>query len=398
MKKTRFIPLAKPLLDRREGDAVKRVLSTGWITQGPKAREFEEAFAAYVGARYACSISNCTAALHLALLSLGVGPGDVVITASHSFIATANSIRHCGAEPVFADIDLETYNMSPESLRGVLDGECKVKKGGLFYKGLSRVAAIMPVHQMGMPCDLRSILAISKRYAIPVVEDAACAMGSEIKSGRDGKWRRIGKPHAETACFSFHPRKLVTTGEGGMITTNDKELYEKIRLLKQHGMSISDRARHESKKVLFEEYLITGYNYRMSDINAAVGLEQLKKLPRMLRERRQIEKLYAEKLGSVRWLKLPAEPPYCRSNWQSYPVRVLKGAPVKRDVLMRILLNKGIATHRGIMNAHQEKAYAPAGIRLANSETARDSVVLLPLFCGMKRSEVERVACEIRNI
>ncbi|MBL7069659.1 MAG: DegT/DnrJ/EryC1/StrS family aminotransferase [Candidatus Omnitrophica bacterium] len=398
-----MIPIAKTFLDKREIEAVAKVLSSGWITQGPRVKEFEDAIASYVGARYACSVSSCTTALHLALLCVGVRPGDIVVTVSHSFIATANSIRHCGAEPLFVDIDLETYNMSAGNLEKTLKEDCEAKDGGLFYKnasgkrGQGRIAAIMPVHQMGTPCDLKAILSISRRFGLPVVEDAACAIGSEITIDNGTTWDKIGRPHGDIACFSFHPRKLLTTGEGGMVTTNNDEFDKRLRLLKQHGMSISDRIRHDLKKVVFEEYLVTGYNYRMSDIHAAVGLEQLKKMPGMFEERRGIAKIYQEGLKDIEWLKSPLEPLYCRTNWQSYPVRVLEEAPVKRDLLMQSLLDKGIATRRGIMNAHQEKAYALPGKALKNSETARDSVILLPLFCGMKKREIKKVICEIKD-
>jgi len=389
-----MLPIAKPCIGNEEIRAVEDVISSGWIMQGPKVKEFEDAFADYAGSKYACAVSSGTAALHLALLSVGVKPGEAVITVSHSFIATANSIRYCGAEPVFIDIELDDFNMSVGHLDKILNEEHELKGDRIYYKG-RRVACIMPVHQMGIPCDLKGILSLARKYNIPIVEDAACAIGSEIKVAT--RWEKIGRPHGDIACFSFHPRKVITTGEGGMMVTSNPAFDEKCRALRNHGMNIAGSARHTGNSVVFEGYSAVGYNYRLTDMQAAIGLEQLKKLPTILSDYKRIAARYSAELESVVWLKLLKEPSDSRFNWQSYPIRLLKEAPIKRDALMQRMLDNGISTRRGITNAHQEKAYR-CDMKLENSEIGRDSVVLLPIFYGMTDKEMDKIIEVIINV
>jgi dTDP-4-amino-4,6-dideoxygalactose transaminase len=385
-----MIPIAKPLLGDAEIAAAAEAIRSGWVSQGPLVARFERHFAEFVGAEYACAVSSCTTALHLALLAVGVQPGDEVITVSHSFIATANCIRYCGAQPVFVDIDPETYNMDP----------------GLIESAISdRTKAILCVHQMGMPCDMPAIVEIARRRGLKVIEDAACGSGSEIRIG--SRWERIGKPHGDIACFSFHPRKVITTGEGGMLTTNDPALDRRFRLLRQHCMSVPDTTRHSSATVIFEEYPEVGFNYRMTDIQAAIGIEQLKKLPDLVSQRRTLADRYRELLAHVPGLGLPVEPDWARSNWQSFCVRLPAGAD-QRAVMQR-MLDAGVSTRRGILCAHREAAYPPdtwscredrssCGCapgncrRLRQSEAAQERSIILPLYPQMAADEQERVA------
>ena len=373
-----MIPIARPVLGDAEAAAAARVIRSGWLTQGSEVASFEAEFARYVGAPHACAVSNCTTALHLALLALGVGAGDEVITASHSFIATANAVRHCGANPVFVDIRPDTFNLDPEALAKAIG---------------PRTRAILCIHQMGMPCDLAAILAIAREQGLAVVEDAACAVGSEIRWR--GSWEKIGRPHGDVACFSFHPRKLITTGDGGMLTTARPELDARLRLLRQHGMSIPDTVRHRSPVVLVESYDAVGFNCRLTDLQAAVGRAQLVRLPEIIAERRAIATRYDRLLAERTAATPPAEPADLRSNWQSYCVRLPDG--VDQIAVMQHMLERGVATRRGIMCAHREPAYRcePRRWALTRSEEAQDRCVLLPLYAGLSEDQQAEIVAHL---
>jgi perosamine synthetase len=366
------VPLARPSFGRLEEEAVIEVLRSGWVAQGPRVAEFERRFAEYVGAAHAVAVSSCTTALHLALVVAGVNPGDEVICPSLSFIATANAIVYAGATPVFVDIDRSTYNLDPDRIEESITPKTR---------------AILLVHQIGLPCPIQEIQAIASRHGLVLVEDAACAIGSEYCG------QRIGRPHTSMACFSFHPRKVLTTAEGGMLTTNDAEMAARVRRLRQHAMTVSDLARHSSSKVVIEHYDEIGYNYRMTDLQAAIGLIQLQRLDNMLSRRRELAMRYSERFTSLGWVVPPHEPADCRHNFQSYMVRLTEDAPVTRDVLMQELLDHGVASRRGIMAMHREIPYQNPNVtsRLPETDLVTDNCIILPLFYEMRDEEQEYV-------
>jgi dTDP-4-amino-4,6-dideoxygalactose transaminase len=369
---SRTVPVARPSFGSAEERAILEVLRSGWVSQGPRVAEFERRFAEYVGAPEAIAVSSCTTALHLALVAAGVKPGDEVLCPSLSFIATANAIVYAGAKPVFVDIDPFTFNIDP----------------GCVEMSISpRTTAILVVHQVGLPCDLRTISEIAARHNLLVAEDAACAIGSKFEG------KLIGAPHSSIACFSFHPRKILTTAEGGMITTADSELASRLRRLRQHAMNVSDIARHNATKVAFESYDEIGYNYRMTDLQAAIGLVQLERLADMLERRRFLAARYSERLSAIPWLIVPTEPKYCRHNFQSYMIRLQDKAPVTRDQLMQELLNRGVSSRRGIMAIHRELPYYDEkwGPQLPVTNLVTDTAVVLPLFYEMTEDEQDYV-------
>lgn len=392
------VPLARPSFDHEELEALGRVLQSGWVSQGPEVAAFERELAAMVGAPHACAVSSGTAALALALRAVGVEPGTEVVTVSHSFIATANAVRMVGALPVFVDVDRSTGNLDPTHIEGALN---------------ERTRAVLCVHQLGLPCDLAAICEVAAGRGVPVVEDAACALGSEIRW--HDRWEAIGRPHGAIACFSFHGRKVITTGEGGMVTTADPEIDARVRRWRQHGMTIAAEARHTADRVILEEYQDSGFNYRMSDLAAAVGRVQLRKLPTLVARRRRLAACYDEALirkFAVDGLVAPVpEQPWARSNRQSYAVRL--DHAVDAEAVMQQLLDVGIATRPGVMCAHLEPAYRVPGTwrcahdpeacrsepgacaHLSASEAWRRHSLLLPLYPELPAHDVDRIVAAL---
>ncbi|MBI4852676.1 MAG: DegT/DnrJ/EryC1/StrS family aminotransferase [Acidobacteria bacterium] len=350
------IPITKPDLGDDEIFAVSNVIRSGWIMQGNCVSEFERAFAEYVGAKTAIAVSSGTAALHLALLAAGVKQGKTVICPSYSFIATANVIRLCGAEPIFVDIDPETYNIEPKLLASVSQ---------------PNTCAILAVHQVGLPANIEEINLFAKEHNLVVIEDAACAIGSEYNQ------EKIGKPHSLAAGFSFHPRKLLTTGDGGIVTTNDLDFAKQVRCLRQHGI--------DNPK---EGYQVVGFNYRLTDLQAAIGLEQIKKLPLFLSHRRSQAKRYNQAFSRCPLLGIPKEFPNMLSNFQSYQMRLLPNDKITRDELLKGLIEAGIFAQAGIQPIHKQVIYKEFNqLSLIETEKAAQQVVMLPLYYSLSESE-----------
>lgn len=373
-----MIPVAKPYFDENEERAAAEAIRSGWVVQGPRTMEFERMVAERAGAKYALATSNCTTALHLALIALGVGPGDEVLVPSYSFIATANSVLHAGATPIFIDIDARTYNMDAQLLE---------------EKIAPRTKAIMPVHQIGLAADIDTIQEIACKHNLTVIEDAATIIGGTYK----------GKPigaHSRAVCFSFHPRKAITTGEGGMVTTNDPEIAHLVEMLRSHGANVSDYARHGAGKVIIEEYPVLGYNYRLTDIQGAVGVEQMKKLDWILQRRVEIGQRYNQAFADLDFIETPYEPPYATHTYQSYCLRIAHNAPKTRDEIMTAMQAANIATRRGVMAAHLEPFYVNryGRVSLPVTEEATRSTILLPIFAQMTEQEIETVISTFRKI
>jgi perosamine synthetase len=365
-----MIPVMRPWLGNEEAQAAAEAVASGWIAQGPRVQEFEEAFAAAIGAPHAVAVSSCTAALHLALIAFGIGPGDEVVVPSLSFIATANAVRYVGARPVFADVDLVTQNLTPDTVRPRLT---------------SQTRAVILVDQAGIPADLDAMRALCDPLQVTVIEDAACAAGSMYRTRPTGAG-------AALAAFSFHPRKLLTTGEGGMLTTPDGSIAARLRRLREHGMDVSAADRHRSQQPVIEHYTEVGFNFRMTDIQAAIGLVQLRKLPRMVARRRALAQRYKELLADAAGLLMAGDPPYGETNYQSFWALLPEQSAVTRDELLQLLADAGISARRGIMAAHLEPAYADAKPSLPVTERLTKRSLILPLFHEMTESQQEQVA------
>src|SRR5215472_13529344 len=306
-----MIPVMRPWLGEEEAKAAADAVASGWVAQGPRVEEFEDAFAQAIGVPHAIAVSSCTAALHLALIAAGIGPGDEVIVPSLSFIATANAVRYVSAKPVFADVDLATQNLVPETVKPSLT---------------SRTRAVIMVDQAGIPADLAAMRALCDPLRVAVIEDAACAAGSTYQD-------RLVGAGAALAAFSFHPRKLLTTGEGGMITTWDASVAARLRRLREHGMDVSAAERHRSKQPVIEHYTEVGFNFRMTDVQAAIGLVQLRKLAPMVARRRALARRYQELLAGVPGLLTAGDPSYGKTNYQSFWMLLPEESAVGRDEL-----------------------------------------------------------------
>jgi perosamine synthetase len=361
-----MIPLSLPEFGDAEAQAVAGVLKSGWVSQGPKVAEFESLVAARVGAAHGVATTSCTTALHLALVASGIGPGDEVICPSYSFIATANAVLYAGATPVFADIEPDTWNID------AADAARRVT---------SKTKAILVVHQVGLAADLDALRSAAPK-SVAIVEDAACAIGSLYKG------RPIGS-HGNISCLSFHPRKTISLGEGGMVMTDEARVLEHVRRLRSHGASVSDLDRHVAKGLVYEEYRELGYNYRMTDIQAAIGIEQLKKLDALLARRRAVAARYNTAFCNVEQIQTPAEPAYACHSYQSYAIRLRTG---HRDDMMRALIDAGISCRRGIPPIHLEPLYLGRGrVSLPVTEAVAAQSIFLPMYASLPEADQAHV-------
>jgi perosamine synthetase len=366
----------KPWLGEEEARAASAAVLSGWVAQGPKVAAFEDAFARRVAALHAVAVSSCTTALHVALHLLDVGPGDEVVVPSLSFIATANAVRYCGATPVFADVEPETGNLSAATVEPVLT---------------ERTRAVVLVHQAGVPADVEQLRALCGPRGVTVVEDAACAAGSTYRGVPVGA-------DAELAAWSFHPRKLITTGEGGMLTTNREEWAVRGRRLREHGMSVSAAERHSGGGAVVESYLETAFNYRMTDIQAAVGLVQLGKLDAIVRRRRELAARYHELLADVPGLRAVADPEHGTTNYQSFWVVLPEDCPVTRNEVLARLAARGVSARRGIMASHLEPAYAGhPHVDLPVTEMFTGRSLILPLYHDLGEADQRTVVDELKS-
>lgn len=366
-----------PMLGEEEAQAAADAVRSGWVAQGPRVARFETEFAATVGAAHGVAVSSCTTGLHLALVLHGVGPGDEVIIPSFSFIATANVVRYVGATPIFADVDLATGNVTVETVDAVRT---------------ARTRAVIAVHQGGVPFDTAALRKAAAGWGVTLVEDAACAAGSTAYGQPAGTG-------AAVAAWSFHPRKLITTGEGGMVTVDDADAAVRLRRLREHGMNVSAADRHASKQPVLEAYLETAYNYRMTDIQAAVGLVQLGRLAGLVAQRRAFAARYQELLAGIDGLVPVRDPAYGQTNYQSFWVLINPEYGTSRDDVLAALAAKGVSARRGIMAAHREPAYADvAAPPLPVTERLTGDSLILPLHHELTADDQDFIVGILRDV
>jgi perosamine synthetase len=380
MDKQHVIQIAQPDTGEEEWQALREPILDGWLTQGPKVAAFEKAFAERHQVKHTIATTSCTTALHLILAAMEIGPGDEVIVPAFTWVATANVVLYCGATPVFVDVDRTTFNIDATQVAA---------------KVTARTKAIIVVHLFGLCADVDAIAAVAP--GIPIIEDAACASGAAYKNRPAGT---LGL----AAAFSFHPRKSITTGEGGMVTTNDNRLAEVANMLRNHGASISEEQRHRGPKpYLLAEYNLLGFNYRMTDLQGAVGLVQLSKLDRYINERQQWADYYSRELSEIDWLKTPVVPDKYRHGWQSYVCFLDRvSAPMPRNNLMDMLLQRGVSTRPGTHAVHTLAYYRSRfGLDPDDFPGARDcerQSMALPLHNRMEADDYARVVQVLREV
>jgi len=392
------IPITKPLFDNAEKENILKPLESGWLVQGPFVAEFERLFAEFSGAKFAKATTSCTTALHLALEALGIGGCDKVVVPSFTYIASANAAEYSGAEVVFCDIDLKTFNIDVNKLAGILKKD-KQKK----------IKALMPVNLFGLCADLPAICDLAKKYNLKVVEDSACGLGAYIGKKHSGTFGNAG-------CFSFHPRKAITTGEGGMVVTDNEKIAQKVSSLRDHGAEKSDLVRHKEKGgSLLPEFKQRGYNYRMTDLQAAIGVAQIKKAAAIIQERRRIAQRYNQALKDIGQLITPNVADNYVHGYQSYvclfsgglslsgiKMNKIEALNIRRNAFMMQLQDKGISVRQGTHAVHTlgyyKKKYRLQDKDYLNSFLADRLTVTLPLYAQMSDEEFNYVISAIREV